>query len=99
MTIRRHVDLSALNDDLMAFERGIERAPAGPVLMKCEDIRDRVLGYSADTILGAAARNGLTACNCDGIREIEALMFDMIRRKNPDSGIEELILLGREEDA
>jgi hypothetical protein len=98
MTIRRNVNIAAINDDFMAFERGLSAAPAGFDLNKAEDIRDRVLGYSADTFLAVAKRNGLKTCNCDGIREIEALMFDMIRRQNPDCGIESLIAIGRAEE-
>jgi len=99
MTIRRNVNIAAINDDFMAFERGLEVAPAGVALMKGNDIRDRVLGYSADMFLASAKRNELTTCNCDGIREIEALMFDMLRWQNPECGIDELIALGRAEEA
>ena len=94
MTIRRHVDLSSINEDFMCFEVACSEAPEG-MFLQAREIRDRVLGYSADEFLRVTKSNGLETDNCDGIREVEALMFDLVRKKNPDSEIEAAIGLGR----
>lgn len=94
MTIRRSVNIATINTDFTYFLEGCENAPAG-MYTQALDIRDRVLGYVADEFLRVARSSGLETCNCDGIREIECMMFAMIREKNPDSQIGQAIGLGR----
>jgi len=95
MTIRSNVNLRALNTDFTYFLDACEAAPEG-VFEEAKNIRDRVLGYSADELLRVCKSNDIGACNCDGIREVEIIMFDMVRRMNPDSQIESAIGFGRE---
>ena len=92
MTIRRNLNLAAINDDFMDFEKACDLAPDG-VLQQAKDIR-AFIGEQADQLLSHAQRSGIKTCNCDGIREIEVLIFDMIRRKNPDSQIERAVGIG-----
>lgn len=94
MTIRRNVDLSAINDAYRYFETACERAPEGTFEFSKNILF--MLGTQCDALLGSAKAMGVETCNCDGIREIEVLMFDMIRRKNEDiNEIEQAIGLGR----
>lgn len=94
MTIRRSVDLSAINRDYTLFLDGCEAAPEG-MFLQAKDVRDRIIGYGVDELLRTAKASGLETCACDGIREIEILMFDMLRRMNPTSEIEGAMGLGR----
>lgn len=94
MTIRRHVDLSAINADYTLFLDGCDAAPDG-MFLQAKDIRDRVIGYGVDELARTAKASDVVTCSCDGIREIEVLMFDMLRRMNPSSEIEGAMGLGR----
>jgi len=98
MTIRRSVDLAAINAEYTLFLDGCEAAP-DRMFLQAKDIRDRVIGYCADEIVRVARASDIVACPCDGIREIEILMFDMVRRMNPVSEIEGAIGLGRSLEA
>ena len=93
MTIRSNVNIRAINDDYGRFLAGVEAAPAG-VLVQAQTISD-LIGDMADGIIRRAREEDLNVCNGDGIREIEALVFAMLRDKNPDSEIETAIGLGR----
>lgn len=92
MTIRRHVDLAAINSDYSDFLDGVEIAKAGVVPI-AQNVAD-LIGDAADGIIREARALGLEVCNCDGIREIEILIFDMLLRKNPDSEIATAITIG-----
>jgi hypothetical protein len=94
MTIRRSVNIAEINKDFTYFLDGCENAPDG-MFTQALDIRDRVLGYTADEFLRVATAADLMTCNSDGIREIEAMMFAMLREKNPNSQIEQTIGLGK----
>lgn len=94
MTIRRHVNIAELNEDFMAFEEACSEAPQG-MFQQARAVRDQVLGYSADEFLRVARSADIEVCNSDGIREIETMMFDMLRRMNPGSEIDMAIYLGR----
>lgn len=92
MTIRRNVDLNAINQRYSAFEDGINAARR-PTFDRPLEIA-QFIAEQADTFLKEARALGLKTCNCDGIREIEALMFDMIDRMNEDCDIEEAVQRG-----
>lgn len=94
MTIRRHVDVAAINADYTLFLDACEAAPEG-LFDRSKDIRDRVLGYGVDEFARVASGLGLKTCPCDGIREVEAMLFDMLRRLNPDDEIESAIGFGK----
>lgn len=93
MTIRSCIDARSANEDFMAFEEGCANAPAG-TFERAIAIRDRI-GYLCDEFLAGMKELDLTVCNCDGIREIEVLMFDMLRRKNETGVIPTTIAFGR----
>lgn len=84
MTIRSHIDAQEANRLYMAFEEGCANAPDG-TFERSIAIRDRI-GYHCDEFLSGMKALNVSVCNCDGIREIEVLMFDMLRRKNPGGG-------------
>lgn len=94
MTIRRHVDLAAINTDYTHFLTGCETAPSG-MFGRALDVRDRIIGYCVDEIDRTARAAGLESCVSDGIREIEILMFDMLRTKNPLGEIAGATAFGR----
>lgn len=95
MTIRRHVDLNAINSAYRDFQEACERAPLG-MFEQARSVND-LIGETVDGLIARAHNStaGIKVDNCDGIREIEALIFDMFRNKNPDSEIEAAIGLGR----
>lgn len=94
MTIRSNINARRANDLYTAFEEGCANAPIG-TLEKSIEVRDRI-GYVCDEFLDGMKKLDVTTCNCDGIREIEVLMFDMLRRQNPGPGpIMEAIGFGR----
>ena len=85
MTIRSHVNIRNLNECFSAFETGCDRAPDGTFLL-AKNIRE-ITGAHCDALLADLKRYNIAACNCDGIREIEAMMFGMIAEKNLDNAI------------
>lgn len=93
MTIRRAINVAAANEDYMCFEEAVGNAPEG-MFNQSRAIKYEV-GEACDDFLRAMTIRGLATCNGDGIREIEVMMFDMIRRENPTSEIEQAIGLGR----
>jgi hypothetical protein len=95
MTIRRHVDLAAIDTDYAHFLNGCETAPPG-MFGRALDVRDRIIGYCVDEVVRTAGAAGLESCVSDGIREIEILMFDMLRTKNPLGEIAGAIAFGRD---
>jgi hypothetical protein len=92
MTIRRNVDLAAINSTYTDFLDGVEIAKAG-VVPVAQNVAD-MIGDAVDGIFRETRALGLKACNCDGLREIEALIFDMLLSQNPDSEIATAILIG-----
>lgn len=80
MTIRSNIDAREANRLYMAFEAACDNAPAG-TMIRAKEIRASI-GEACDAFLASMKALNVSACNCDGIREIEALMFDNIRRKN-----------------
>jgi hypothetical protein len=77
MTIRRCVDLKTINNDYGSFETACGEAPHG--VFDIAKTIQRVLGDACDNLLADARAYSIEVSTCDGIREIEALMFDMIR--------------------
>lgn len=92
MTIRRNLNLATINDDYGDFLTTTERAPAGTY--EGAKMIASFIGNVVDALIKDGRASGLKVCNCDGIREIEVLIFDMLRTQNPDSEIEKAIGLG-----
>lgn len=86
MTIRRNLNLAAINDDYSDFLTATEHAPAG-TFEQAKMIAE-FIGNTVDDLIINGRERGLNICNCDGIREIEVLIFSMLSNKNPDSEIE-----------
>ena len=97
MTIRRNVNIAAINSTYGQFLDGVETAKAGVVPI-AQNVAD-MIGDAVDGILREARVLGLEACNCDGIREIEVMIFDMLLRKNPNSQITAAIEIGSQSPA
>lgn len=93
MTIRRSVNIDAMNSDYTAFEEGVDSAPEG-LFSFARNLKFEI-GEACDDYLRAMTRIGAKVCNCDGIREIEVMMFAMIRDRNPDSEITQVVGFGR----
>lgn len=92
MTIRSHIDAREANRLYTAFEEGCANAPEG-TFERALLIRD-IIGNMCDSFLTDMKELGVGVCNCDGIREIEVLMFDMLRRKNDAGQIPAMIAFG-----
>ena len=97
MTIRRNVNIATINNTYGQFLEGVDAAKAG-VLPVAQNVAD-MIGDAANGILREARGLGLETCNCDGIREIEALIFEMLLRKNPNSQITAAIEIGSQSPA
>jgi hypothetical protein len=82
MTIRRHVDFGGLNSVYSQFEDACDSAPGG--VFEQAKIAYVLIGQECDALIQNAKDFGIKTDNCDGIREIELLMFDMLCRENPD---------------
>lgn len=92
MTIRTNIDAREANRLYTAFDEGCSNAPAG-TFEKAIAIRNQI-GDLCDEFLESMKGLGVSVCNCDGIREIEVLMFDMLRRKNESGQIPAMIGFG-----
>lgn len=93
MTIRSHIDLRQPNYDYGHFLLGVENAPDG-MFLQAKKIAE-MIGDMADDLIHQTRRNQLSICNADGIREIEVMVFELLRKKNPTSEIESCMGLGR----
>jgi len=88
MTIRRNIDISQFSRDLNAIQNAIEATGAFTRAAQIVEF----IGEQCDAFLTEANTLSIGTCNCDGIREIEALMFNMVWR-NATCG--DSITLGR----
>lgn len=96
MTIRRNVDLNAINRDYDAFQFALSELSrsAFPFARRVQE----VVTNSIDELELIASVQAVRIDRCDRIREVEALTFDMIRLTNPDSEIEQVIKIGHDLD-
>lgn len=96
MTIRRNVDLNAINRDYDAFQFALSELPrpAFPFARRVQE----VVTTSIDELEIVASVQEVRIDRCDRIRELEALTFDMIRYTNYDSEIEQVIKIGHDLD-
>ena len=85
MTIRNHVDLRGLNASWSDFERCAEEAPAG-TYAQAKAIAEMIESH-ANALIKELHALGMKADTCDGVREVEALMYGYIRDSNPDAPI------------
>ncbi len=83
MTIRRNVNIDALNDRYNYLERCAEKAPDGTYALSKATVE--TIGEIADDIMRRVRALGLRANNCDGIREVEAVIYGYVADANPDS--------------
>lgn len=83
MTIRANINVRDLNTLYSAFERGCDRAPDG-VFSLAKGIRQSI-GDACDALLADLKLMNVNASNCDGIREIEVMMFGMVAENNRDA--------------
>lgn len=94
MTIRRSIDASAANREYGYAELAARILPEH-VLPKARTAL-RIVAETADTLLRSCAEEGIAACNCDGIREIEAMTFAMLKsREQPQDEINAAVDVGR----
>ena len=93
MTIRRNVDIAAINSDYGYFLTAVSDQNIPPAYDIFVQIMEEI-GNSVDDFLRHCRFQNLETCNGDGIREIECLMFDMIRKKNPHLDFAQVIAVG-----
>lgn len=92
MTIRRSVDISSMNRDYSAFHTALDYCPVEEFMLS-HHIGNFVVS-TMDDLESNSRFYGVAIDNCDMIREVEALIFDMVRRKNKLVEVEKLIRLG-----
>ncbi|MBO9878478.1 hypothetical protein [Xanthomonas sp. D-99] len=85
MTIRSRIDARALNAALESFERCADEAPRGTY----EHAKQlaTLIGETAQSLISGLREIGLDANNCDGIREVEAVIYGYIKDSNPDATV------------
>ncbi|UIS25273.1 hypothetical protein [Erythrobacter phage vB_EliS-L02] len=81
MTIRRNLNVGEIAEDYNNFRTAMDEAPSG--LFEATRAMFRSLDDGVGDLLKGFDADGLVYDNCDQIFEIEALLFDMLRRKNP----------------
>lgn len=92
MTIRRNVNIADINKDYSAFMVALDELPSGMFLFS-RSVQKMVSDTLDDLELYATIAE-VPLDRCDRIREVEALMFDMIRQTNTGSDIEQVIQIG-----
>jgi hypothetical protein len=99
MTIRRSVDIAAINRDLDNFKAGLEVMSPGAFTRALT--LDEAIEMMLDDIEQSARVYDLKSDKCDAFREVHALLFDMMRRANPEleNEIVQLIAIGEGADA
>lgn len=85
MTIRTQIDVRALNDALGHFERCADEAPRGTYEQAKRLVE--LIGETAQSLIGRLRECGLEANTCDGIREVEAVIYGYIKDSNPDATV------------
>lgn len=83
MSIRPNVNLAAMNKNLSLLDTCRQEAPEGMFTAACE--LSGIIGDTCDELIKTLNAAGYKTENCDGIREIEALIYDWVRRSNPDN--------------
>lgn len=85
MTIRTHIDAQALNRAWTALQRCASDAPAG-TYEQASAIAGVVEGC-ANTLIRELRSIGMNVNVCDGIREVEAVIYGYIKNANPDAEV------------
>ncbi|MGS0567052.1 hypothetical protein [Xanthomonas oryzae] len=85
MTIRSYIDARALNTELESFERCADESPAG-TYEQAKELAE-LIGRIADDLIRGLRAIGMQADNCDGIREVEAVIYGWIKNSNPDATV------------
>ncbi len=93
MTIRRNINIEDALDAYRAFREAIESAPEG-VFERAKEING-FLDQSFFTMESLSSAYDLTLDKSDNMFEIETIVFDMLRRNNPNDEIESAIGFGR----
>lgn len=81
MTIRSHIDARGLNSALANFERCADEAPKG-TYEQAKQVAELIRALTKGLIHDLRAM-GLEADTCDGIREVEAVIYGYIKQSNP----------------
>jgi hypothetical protein len=85
MTIRNSVNISKLNDEMSNYQACAEQAPKGTY----EDVKET--WFALNEIFGdlftALKDAGFKVNPCDGFREIEVLIYGMLKEANPDKWV------------
>lgn len=82
MTIRTHIDLHRWSDRLADLERCAEEAPER-TYQRAKDVAE-LLGDIVDDALTRISAAGFKTDNCDGAREVHALLYAWLVEANPD---------------
>jgi len=85
MTIRSAINAQKLNNEWSNFKQCADEAPDG-TYEACKDIAAVVDG-AAKELFDKTKLLGLKANTCDGIREVEAVIYGFIKDSNPDSPV------------
>lgn len=85
MTIRSHIQAGSLNEAWGHFEAAAEAAPEG-TYEQAKQVA-RLIGTFADDLVNGLRTLGLQANNCDGIRDVEAVIYGYIRDSNPEASV------------
>lgn len=80
MTIRTNVNLNAASDLLGFATDGCSQASHTAV-----DCVLELIGETVDELRKQLVAMGIPVDNCDGIREVEALIYDWARRAKPEA--------------
>ncbi len=85
MTIRTHIDAAALNKAWTAFEQCASEAPK-ETYEQAKTVA-QVVWRCANSLIEELSEIGMRADNCDGIREVEAVIYGYIKNANPDAAV------------
>lgn len=85
--------MDKLNKDFAAFRNGVESAPEG-CYEYAREVRDEI-GNAVDALIQKFRDLGIRIDNSDAAHNVEAVIFDWVRKAPPHGDLEGPIGLGR----
>lgn len=85
MTISSSINASRLSSEYGYFETCAEESPDFSY-DQAKQIKE-MIGHACDKLIRDTRALGLSANNCDGIREVEAVIYRWLKNSNPEETI------------
>lgn len=83
MTIPRTINMEALNERLGNMDNCAQYAPTRT--FERAKTAHGIIGEALDDLIKRLAAEGFDVCNCDGVRQVEAVMYGWVVTSDPET--------------